>query len=416
MEFQEPPQPSRRRFLTSSAKMLGGAVAASAFGDTLLSPRTAAAAPAVPWAYLALANELNQRIDADSLLLQLGQPAPAVQTVYGAHLFTADANRVQKLLDPWTIVGCFAQLDALQAIGVNAVTVSVSYPLLDWRFPNFNKYLDFYVAVANEIRRRGMTLTVQTALVLSDPSYNTDVDYRGHTVDGYFAARTSHVQTIAKYMAPNFLSFANEPSVEQHQLGLSFDPARYTRFINETLEKVPRGNIQYCGGAGSWDDLAYWNSFMSNTTLDNGDLHLYPLATTTTDYILQSAAMVDVARVFGKGVIVTECGLYKAGAQEVGGRLPAPQVFARDIYDFWQPLDVKYLYLMKLFSQRKGIKYLSFFWSKYLHQAYLPYTWETSNYGYAQGQLVTEAVAANSIAAKTVSETGVAYSLIARGL
>ncbi len=155
---------------------------------------------------------------------------------------------------------------------------------------------------------------------------------------------------------------------------------------------------------------------MTNTSLDNGDLHLYPLATTTIDYILQSAAMVDLARQRGKGVIVTECGLYKAGAQEVGGRRPAPQVFARDIYDFWQPLDVKYLYLMKLFSQRKGIKYMSFFWSKYLHQAYLPYTWETSNYSYSHGQLVTEAVAANSIAAKTVSETGVAYSLIARGL
>ena len=409
-------QPSRRRFLTSSAKLLGGAAALMTLGDSLIAPDTAAAAPAVPWPYQPLADELNQRIDAAAWRLLNTQSAPAMPHTYGAHLFSADANRVTALLDTWSFVGCQKHLDAMQALGVNAVTVSVSYPLLDPSFANSVRYLDFYARLAAEIKRRGMTLAIQSGIVMSDAAYGTGVNYRGLSVDSYFASRSAHVQAIAQYMAPTYLTFANEPDVEQQQVGVSFDAARYTRFINETLARVPRGAIQYCGGAGSWGDLAYWNSFMANTSLDNGDLHIYPLTNGHTDYIQRAAEMVDTARARGKGCIISETSLHKAGAAEIAGQLPPPQIFQRDIFDFWQPLDSKFLYLIKLFSERKGIKYASFFWSKFLHQAYVPCTAETINYGYAQGMAVTSAAAAVSINNKTFSETGLAFAAMARGL
>ncbi len=133
-------------------------------GDALIAPDTAAAAPAVPWPYQPLANELNQRIDAAAWRLMNTQSAPAMPHTYGAHLFSADANRVTALLDTWSFIGCQKHLDALQALGVNAVTVSVSYPLLDPAFANSARYLDFYAKLAAAIKRRGMTLAVQYAL------------------------------------------------------------------------------------------------------------------------------------------------------------------------------------------------------------------------------------------------------------
>lgn len=179
---------SRRRFLAGGAGLVGTAAGLSVFGTRLAPNGRADTLPPVPAEYLPLVEELDARIDEDTVFLRSLTPAPAVPTIYGTELFVANGNRVTRLLDPATFPACLEQLDAFQALHIPGVTITLGYPLLDPGFRNAVGYLEFYTRLAAEVKRRGLTLTVENSFLLSDPAIGTGVDYSGLTVDTYFAA------------------------------------------------------------------------------------------------------------------------------------------------------------------------------------------------------------------------------------
>jgi hypothetical protein len=157
-------------------------------------------------------------------------------------------------------------------------------------------------------------------------------------------------------------------------------------------------------GTGNWDDPAFIESLAKNTTVDYIDIHFYPL---NHDFIARAIQQADIARANGKRLIVGETWLYKASENEVGGA-SAVEIFARDGYRFWQPLDEKFLTLMTQFARAKGVEFMSPFWSKYFF-GYADYT--QIKRGASNGEIMraADAETAKNIAAGMFSGTGLTY-------
>ena len=108
---------------------------------------------------------------------------------------------------------------------------------------------------------------------------------------------------------------------------------------------------------------------------------------------------------------MSEIWLYKAiGNDVLGGVATTPNIFGRDAFSFWAPLDQKFLEVMTKFAQSKGIEYISPFWTKYLF-AYLDYETHKNK---SAGELLStgDIESVKNIMAKKFSDTGLKYKEI----
>lgn len=375
-----------------------------------------AAAPAVvPLRFRAVYRELSTRLHRFDASLGT-RPAPGARPiVFAAELLPANGNRGEELLTPQTYGGALVYLDRLQDLGVRGVTIQMPYPLVADGFPRVDRYWTFYRTLAAEIRRRGLKLLVKNGPVFTEPEISPlHPDYSRITWDEYFAARTRIARRVEAEIGPDYLSIGNEPSTEMMVLGKTgLTEARYAKFVTDTLEALPRARKTLVGaGAGNWDGPGFIRTLARETALDYVDLHVYPLASRTTDYLARAAEMAGIARASGKRLIIGECWLYKAAARELTATPTHTEMFGRDTFRFWSPLDQEMLRVMARFAAANGIEYVSPFWSKYFF-AYLDF----SDHGSATpGELLRAAdqEAVKSILAKQVSPTGRAYGALIR--
>lgn len=383
-------------------------------GATLVPP-TGHAAVAVPPDYARTYQELQSRLDRFDALLAGRLREGAAVVIYGAELITANAHRGEELLTEAGSQGNLMFLDRLQSLGVKGVTVKVAYPLLQPEFPRSAEYLAFYKKVAVEVRRRGLKLHVKTGPLFKEREFTSvRVDYSGLTPERYFAERGREARLLVAELQPDYLTIANEPSTESGIVGFSISPQRYVQFINAVIQDVGRSSTLIGAGSGTWDDIAYVRSFAQNTTLDYIDLHIYPLASTGRDYLASAVEMIDLARRYNKKVIIGEFWLYKASAAEVTGTPAAVEVFARDPFSFWSPLDQRMLEVVARLARWKQVEYVSPFWSKYFY-GYLEYNDSTRILSALQLTRLANVEATKNIAAGTLSPTGLKYRQIIRG-
>jgi hypothetical protein len=294
---------------------------------------------------------------------------------FGAELLSANSHRGEELLPPKSFWGNLLYLDRLQALGVKGVTIKIGYPILLPDYPRSSEYLDFYQALAVEIRLRGLKLHIKTGPTFQQEEFsNLVVSYDNLTLREYFDGRREQVHLIALELKPDYLTVGNEPSTEQSITGLAFHTVDYTHFVNDSLRDLDRDGMKVGVGAGSWDDPDYIESFARHTSVDFIDLHIYPLSNGYVDYLERAIELIDVAQSYGKKVIIGEAWLYKASKQELAAGLASPAtsapIFARDVFNTWSPLDEKFLETIVLLAKHKNLDYVSFFWTKYFF-AYL---------------------------------------------
>ena len=126
-------------------------------------------------------------------------------------------------------------------------------------------------------------------------------------------------------------------------------------------------------GAGTWDDPAYFEALARIAQLDYLDLHIYPIQRNfVVDRVWQVTAM---ARRYNKSVSIGETWLYKVSERELGKISPV-KAFARDVFSFWQPLDIMFFETIINLSHQIRADFCSFFWMKYLY-GYLDYNSQT---------------------------------------
>jgi hypothetical protein len=362
----------------------------------------------VPDEYQALYASLEQSLDSFSVYLSEHWDGSTGSTVFAAELLVANGNRGDVLLQPATMVGVKLYLDRFQELGVQGVTVAISFPLLRPDFPRSAEYLRFFQEVAQEVHRRGLKLLVESGPVFPDPEYSrVQVDFSGFTTETYFQAKREQLLLIAREVRPDYLAISGEPTTEKMLTGLSLSPAEYAAFAQETAAAIDRSTgILVGAGAGTWEDPAYVSAFVGDASLDFINMHVYPLRSATADYLLRAIEAAELAKASGKKVVIGESWLYKASPPEVAK--PYQEIFPRDVFSFWEPLDIRFIEAMAGLAHYQGFEYVSLFWANYFF-SYLDYDETPKNLSAVELMTRANQAASTSLLAGTFSGTGEAF-------
>jgi hypothetical protein len=364
----------------------------------------------IPEKYTDIYDELEAKLGELDAYLDANSGVGAGDTVFSVELITANSNRGEALFYEGTFHAIQLTLDSLKDLGVGGITLSVQYPVLNADFPRSSEYLDFYRKVATEVKARGLTLIVETTSIFPNPEVSPlVVDYAGLTLDEYMREKRAMAETVLRELDPDYLTLENEPTTQQANTGLDFSVANQTEIVNYILSGLDRSHARIGAGAGTWDDLAYFESLATGTDLDYLDMHIYPIQG---ELVIDRAETISaMARAGGKGLTVGEAWLYKLTSAELARSqtiATAVETFERDGYSFWAPLDQAYLEVMVELSHYLDLEFLSPFWMQYLY-TYLEYDTSTMDMGYAELQGATGQKAWQNIQEGLLSPTGEAY-------
>jgi len=374
-------------------------------------PRKPPAPDGIPQRYVALYRELEDKLNQFAAYV-MTLPGRRAGVTFGGEILPANSHRGEGLLAGDAYAGVLLYVDRLSALGARAVSVHMGYPLLTDTFPRSAEYWAFYRRLAGDIRNRGLKLHVKTGPIFNDREFSSvPTDYSNLTVDGYFRDQGRIVQRIAAEIRPDYLSIGNEPSSEMQVLRFAITPDRYAQFVRDTLASMNRSGIMVGAGSGNWDSVEYIQRFVRETSLDFIDLHIYPLAGGGIDFLRRAVEMADIAFVGGKRIIIGECWLYKAGAAELVGNPTLADLFARDVFGFWAPLDIRFLQVIAEMASLEQIEYVSPFWTKYLF-AYIDFDNTTANATPLRLTRLADEATVRQLLAGAASPTGSAYRQI----
>ena len=128
----------------------------------------------------------------------------------------------------------------------------------------------------------------------------------------------------------------------------------------------PPAGVKLGAGSGSWERPELVQSVILEPSLDFVDIHIYPLSNGYTDYLQVAADWASAAVAAGKEVVIGEAGLYKVSVKELQSGMGFQEIYGRDAYSFWQPLDALFMQTIVELGRATGVRYISFFWSRYL--------------------------------------------------
>ncbi|MGD0870561.1 MAG: hypothetical protein ABSB88_13470 [Bryobacteraceae bacterium] len=283
-----------------------------------------------------------------------------------------------------------AEIQSLQALGVTTVSVDISFPVLYQPFFTYNgdpgdyqKYLTFYEQVAADIRAAGLRLVVQTGplytgVLTQNSGFNVAAYYQTLTSSQYITARTHQIITIAQQIQPDYLVVAGEPDNEASMTGQPTlaTSAGFTAMVDTFLTQLDDAGLTgtYVGaGIGTWlaGGSAFIKALVANPRLNFIDLHVYPINAGLLD---TTVTLIDQAAAAGKPVAITSAWLEKRRDSEYPAPNIAadPNIFGRDPFSFWAPLDQQFLTELAKIAWWKQLALVSAYWSDYFH-AYLPY-------------------------------------------
>ncbi|MBM3470067.1 MAG: hypothetical protein FJX73_04655 [Armatimonadetes bacterium] len=395
------------------AALLVGLVGAGAWDA---APAPAAQPAGVPAEYADLYAMLAAKLRAIDAHITPRWSGERHDVVFSAELLAANSNQGEAILRPeaWQVVTF--NLDRLQLVGVRGVKVAIKYPILVPGFPRSGEYLEFFKRLSVELKRRNLKFLAQMTPGFREPVFSAlpvAGHYAGLTLERYTREARGMAEVIIREIRPDYLTIANEPHTAQENTGLSFTVANYTGFVQQVLVGLERSGVLIGAGAGTWDDLAYAQS-LARTTLDYLDMHIYPI---NHDYVIDRAIrFADVARRAGKKVALGEAWLYKTRDHELRGQAvaAAPALFARDVFGFWEPLDVEFITLVGRLSHFQKIDFTSFFWSRHFY-GYVEYGESTR--GLRPAELFRQAnlAAARGMMADPprLTRTGIAFQRLA---
>ena len=330
--------------------------------------------PPAPAEFQTVFDFLESRLSEKLRGLPAADDLPESGPFIGAELSIANGNRGEVLQQPSALPAVRLYLDRLQAAGVTGVTIQIPDPLLTALDMDSLSYLEFFRLTVEEAHARKLRVLVETGPVFPDPQYsNVEVDWSQISREEYFEKRRLQLVVIAREVKPDYLSLGNEPESEQRITGLDFSAEEYRQFLARTVAEIGSPpDMLLGGGTATWEDPAFREAFLQTEGLQFYNIHIYPVVSPEADHLdilLQSA---DLAKAAGRKVIVGEAWLYKTTPSELESDISYEEVYMRDVYSFWQPLDILFLRTMIRLARAQEFEYLSFFWSGYFF-GYLDY-------------------------------------------
>lgn len=310
---------------------------------------------------------------------------------FSGQLTDANCNNGPSLLQPASFTLIQSEILLLKAVGVKAISVEVSFPMLDAAFFNSighpeyqSQFITFYGNVAAAIRAQGLQVIVESQSMIPtglQSVWGTELQNYYATIttfDAYENARAQTAALVAQTMRPDFFVLQEEPDTEANQSSQSSAGtiSGSTAMLNGTLAAVRQTNIpgmKIGAGFGTWlqQYQLFANSFsrqhcgqmVSGQTqpciaqaLDFLDIHLFPITEQTIDcspppnpkpcsapnFWQNTLDVVSTAKAAGVPMTISQTWLRKVRDNEwlqINGDIQE----AREAYSFWQPLDLAFL-------------------------------------------------------------------------
>jgi hypothetical protein len=368
--------------------------------------------PSPPPEFQALYSELSQTLTAFETQIDSDWDGSISSGRLAAGLATANGNKTVGLLGATNWTRTLEMLDAFEAMGVQLVKLDVQYPLFT---PEFHAYLaandpplipdydltvdywvgypsSFYNKVADEIRSRGMGLWIEHSTLFPDlnatpaPPYFADMRTEGVSAarDRYVQERRAEFVLIASQLAPDHYTLVDEPTTQNANFGYFpgnvpiLTPDGWRDLVADgaadIIAALPGSPILLGSGSGTWEGRVYTELFAALPQLDYIDFHHYPFASTFEDFNQNLLDWTDYVRSVdpSKKITLGESWLYKASVAEVSGGLDAYEIFGRDVYSFWEPLDSQYLGVVFKAMHAYRFEAAMPFWMQY-YFAYVDY-------------------------------------------
>jgi hypothetical protein len=360
---------------------------------------------------------LGQILDNFAQNLSSTTPGASHQVIYATELLPADSNLGEKLLSPRAMQGVNNYLDAIQKLGVQGVTIDISYPILVPTFPNYDQYLSLYENVVEQVRARGMKIDIEseTPLLVNYPGLSLgSVSYANLTYSAYLGQDKEMIQTIISDLHPDYLNIGTETDTLQlllHYPEIS-TPQGWGLYIQALLTGLNKGSTKVDVGIGSWDPISYLYATLNDSAVDAIDIHIYPVYG---NYLTDLTQVGKLSQEYNKPIVIDEMWLHKTTMNEGHNFATDAEISARNMYAFWIPLDEKFLEVMSKYSQVYNVAYLSPFEGTYFF-AYLNYTSTSANVPYYEARQVAGQAAGRNIANGIISPLGCYYQGLIGGL
>ena len=343
-------------------------------GTALIGPASAAPVPSgpaeVPAEYADLYAALDARLRAANAYIGQRWAGERHDVIFSAELLAANGNQGETLLREQQKQAVTVYLDRLVYAGARGVKVAIKYPLLVQGFPRSAEYVEFFRWVGGEIRRRNLKMLAQMTPIFRDPTFSQvpiAPYYAGLTWERYKREKRQHLETLIREIRPEYVTIENEPGTASANTGLRFTPETMADVLTSVLGGLDKQGVLLGAGTGTWDELVYLQALARIPGLDYLDIHIYPI---NRDFLVDRAfRMGEVARRSGKRLVLGEAWLYKARDSDLGSApvAAAAALFARDVYGFWEPLDVQFIETMGRLSHHLRIDFTSFFWSRHFY-------------------------------------------------
>jgi len=370
----------------------------------------------IPPAYQSMYSALSQILDIFGQTLNSTSPVASHGVIYATELLPADSNIGQRLLSPQAMQGVINYLDAIQKLGVQGVTIDVSFPILTPTFPNYDQYLQFYENVVAQVRQRGMKMDIESEapLLVGYPGLSLgSVSYANLTYSDYVSEDKEMIQTVINDLHPDYLNIGTETDTLQmllHYPEVS-TPQGWGTYISSLLTGLNKSSTKINVGIGSWDPITYLYATLNDSAVDAIDVHVYPVYG---NYLSILTRIGQLSEEYGKPIVIDEMWLHKSTMTEGHNFATDAEISARNLYAFWIPLDEKFLEVMSKYSQVYNVAYLSPFEVTNFF-AYLDYNSASANVPYYEARQVAGRAAAVSIANGIVSPLGCYYAELIDG-
>jgi hypothetical protein len=260
---------------------------------------TFASVPAgVPAAYQSLYQGVQSNMATDFALVNAQSTGAKYPVNYSVCLTSANDNGGLRL-NFTDLTAVDQQLNAAQALGMNAVMVSLGFPIFDQNFYEFlgqtptqaqqtvQNYLTYYELVAQAIHSRKdingtpmrMIVEANPLLTVDNPGTNMDPTayYQSLSFATYEQRRSANTVTTAQYVQPDYLLVQSEPDTDANddyrpELNTPATDVAMVQLIvnNLTAAKVPglHSTVKLGAGMGAWQ--ANWQEYLGTPGADYG--------------------------------------------------------------------------------------------------------------------------------------------------
>ena len=343
--------------------------------------------PPVPALYQDLYTSLSDHLNSFNTTLNSQWNGVKYPVLFTANLWNAGADAGPQMVGTGYLAGVQAQLQGLKAMGVQAVTVEVGFPMLYEPFfssqSQYQQFVAFYQNVAVSVRDQGLKIIIDNECLRNGVAlsgWNTGPFYATLNWEQYQQARAQTAVTIAQTMHPDYMVVLEEPDTEATMSGqsavntVSGATSMLSRILS-SLQQSGVSGVKVGAGVGTW--LPQYQQFIQSFVtlpVDFIDMHVLPV---NHSYLTNALTIASMAAASGKPVTMTQTWLRKVRDSELN-TLSSSQILSRNAFSFWAPLDAYFIQTMEDLAYYTHMAFLDIFESPYFW-AYLPYDASTEN-------------------------------------